>query len=297
MKFGFLARHLSLASTQWQVEVLPEFGEALAAVKDSQSADSDWFWPPTTVERPIRPAGWFELPTTHRLSLDGIDAGIDPGEADHLAVFLIALLGFLFGLELLPEHWRHSRRVALTPHKLTDLSPTDGAVVRILDFALRRWLAEPLFRERFLGLVRWHALSLTTDEPHELFAAQYMLFDACWKIRELRVLGADSHPHAERITVLAKECGVPVPSNWQLELRKNSPFVQARNELFHEAKWRGQPIGFVDTTPGGSLQWRQRNNSFHLELAWFNMRIILALLGDNSPQLSSPIAGRLMRYE
>jgi len=285
LKFGWLLRPLRISSTRWSIEPLPDHQSRIDVVTRSVDSDGEWYWPPRDDARPARPRNWFALPETHLLTV----SGCDPAEGERLAEFIVSALGFVFAQELLPEGWGHLTRVRINSESPQDFDPNDDALVRILDRAVTWWLTAPNLRDRFFGVFRWHAASFAGQHDHEIFAGQYMVLDACWRIHEeLGRAGTKKIPHAARISALATAYALKPPDNWQLN-SGSSPFVTIRNELFHEAKWGGKPIGFgFPASP---------NHAPHLELYWFNARLILALLGETSDYIRSPIVWQTYSLE
>jgi hypothetical protein len=53
-----------------------------------------------------------------------------------------------------------------------------------------------------------------------------------------------------------------------------------RNEYFHESLWGGKPVGFGHPSTHARI---------HLELAWFNTRLLLAIFGEKGPYVKSAI--------
>lgn len=284
--FGWLPLHLALTGSDWAIETLNDYASAMAAVRSSRYADDEWIWPPISSSVPQKPAERFTLPVTHKLIVQGSDVI----EGEDLTSFVVALLGFLFGCELLPDGWGHLNRVCVQPGRWPDFWPTDEAVTRVVERGMRFYRNEHVLASRFFfGLLRWHQVSIAYDHPHEVFAGQYMVLDACWKIHVERG-GKAASTHGDRITVLATEYGLDRPSHWQIELGTRSPFLTIRNELVHEARWCGMPIGTGGSPP-------PPNDAPHLDLFWFNSRLILALLGERGGYVNSRIVGQTYRLE
>lgn len=78
--------------------------------------------------------------------------------------------------------------------------------------------------------------------------------------------------HASRPIVLANNFGIKIPSWAQLNSGgKSSRLSILRNDLFHEARYAGHPIGY-----------KYPKKNFGLEFVRFNAKIITALFGLKS---------------
>lgn len=281
LKFGWLPLWFVDETPEYAIRALPEYREAVEEVRSWPQCDEEWCWPPLLPEMPSRAAEIFFLPETHVLT---VTAGT-PAESESKAEFLITFLGFLFGIVLAPEGWGQSRRVCIKVNRWPDCLIADSARRRVMSVAALFWEQLPEHhRDLILGIVRWHALSVAFSEEHEVFLHQYILLDACWKLHNaIPHAPTKNVPHAERIDQLASCYGLHIPLNWSGESRR-SALVEIRNELFHEARWAGRPVGFsCQTHPLGAV---------HLELYWFTYRLILALIGDASPYIQSKPNGQ-----
>ncbi|HTO77372.1 MAG TPA: hypothetical protein VMQ61_14965 [Thermoanaerobaculia bacterium] len=67
---------------------------------------------------------------------------------------------------------------------------------------------------------------------------------------------------------------------WAVISGGQSSRSRLRNEFIHEALWAGAPIEFSHTKDHPSL---------HFELAYFNTRLLLALLGESGEYVRSGI--------
>jgi hypothetical protein len=61
---------------------------------------------------------------------------------------------------------------------------------------------------------------------------------------------------------------------------KRSDLVQLRNEFAHEGLFGGEPIGIAHP---------KNHPNIALELRCFNSRLLLALLGEKDPYVTSPV--------
>jgi hypothetical protein len=246
-----------------------------------------WFYPPLEPEflsandlgyKHISFAPWFSLPQTHALVLTQ-----DTNE--ELATFLILTLGLLKGLQLVPEGWGHFYRTPIEPGKLVDFSPRRAACERIMARAYEYWLETPAIRTWILGAIHWHLFGPTYEHPFEQFGVAYSVLDTCWRIHRETSPVARHMPHAERIVHLCDYYDLTAPP-WAKLTGKSSSLSTLRNEYFHESLWGGQPIGFAQPVNIPDI---------HLELFWFNTRLLLAILGERCSYTCSAITYQTQR--
>lgn len=278
VNFGWLPEKETYALPEFRIEPADDFDQALATVRAENRIEDDWFYPPLVDDEP-KPAEWFKLPFTHKLFV------VDETVGRHrLSTFLVFVLGFLKGIRLIPEPWVHVYRVPTRPHQLQDFYVFKADVMRrVLRQALEFWQSSDVtVKTRMLGALHWHSLGRTYERPYEVFNAQYTVLDTCWNIH-VNLGGKptlkNGPNHTERVKVLAEACGVHLPE-WAVVHGKKSYLSQLRNDLLHEALWAGEPIG---------LSHPKDYPTIHLELYYFNSRLILALLGDKSEYTRQPM--------
>jgi hypothetical protein len=273
-RFGWLPLPIDDRGAKWRLTTLVDFSEGVTNVLESERVDKDWYWPNIMEDTPRRPTEVYALPATHELTID--TGGF---REQRLAEFMIAVLGFLYGMLLTPEGWVQFNRVSINPRRWQDFGMTNPARSRILDQAVSTWETDIDHQEALFGALWWHTYAIAYEHPFERFMAQYVVLDACWAIHEGRTR-CKRPPHAARISALASAYNLQPPKDWS-RAGANDELATLRNQLFHEAKWAGQPIGFGH--PARPLE------GVHLELYWFNSRLILALLGENSSYVHSEI--------
>lgn len=228
----------------------------------------------------------FQVSPTHCLSLPQTPGARFRGE------FLIAALGILEGLRLIPEGWVHFYRAAIKPNTLSEVYCDRRDLEGVLRIADSFWTAaEPKVKRLTFGAIHWRLFSESYDHEFERFSAQYTVLDTCWNIFNLLEPGwvlhylASGHapkwargianrkypPHAFRPALLAKRYKMRFPS-WARPLKGNSSRLSAlRNRLVHEGRYGEEPIGF-----GYPKKFK---GSIDFQLAAFNTRLILAILG------------------
>jgi hypothetical protein len=91
--------------------------------------------------------------------------------------------------------------------------------------------------------------------------------------------GRQKVKHAERVVKMATNYCLDLPGWAETDSHGKSELSELRNELFHEAKWAGRPIGFT----------RPKSDAIDYELGLLNSRLLLALLGWNHPFIRSRV--------
>jgi hypothetical protein len=278
-EFGWLPIRHDYAGATFRVETADDFERSIKEVVSSGQTDDDWYWPPLEPHGPPRPVQVYALPTTHLVHAEG-----GPSEAQRLIEFLVTVLGFLYGMLLTPGGWVNFYRVCIKPSRWHDFYIQTAACARILGVAEKLWLTSSgEAREAVFGALRWHTFALSYDHPFERFLAQYMVLDAVWRAHSvLKASKSKITAHSARIGALCKYYNVVLPPSWSSS-KPADLVVKARNQLVHEARWGGEPLGFGH--PDEPL------DVIHLDLAYVNARLILALLGEDHPYIHSPLSG------
>jgi hypothetical protein len=272
MKFGWFPKKIRYKTSKINIDPLPEFEDSVSAVRDSGYVNKGWFCAPIQIRKensqepcPPVPIPWFALPLTHLLEYQGRLA------SSKLNEFLIILFGWSQGLRFQPEGWGHFYRVATEPGMLTDFIIFDQDVPRLLDLAETFWhrhqsddAAATMF-----GAIYWFLFSQSYRQYFERFMMQYIVLDTIYRIHE-SISGSRSGTHAMLIGNLATSLNVPLPSWGIVDSTGKSEISRLRNDLFHEAKFAGAPIGFALPAMQGNIL---------LELEAFNSRLMAALLG------------------
>jgi hypothetical protein len=281
IKFGYWPRKLDLNGRAIGIRLVNNVDEIVEVMKANGRVVRGWYYPPLTVEGIYERA--YALALTHSLMIaDGLNGG-PCGE------FLIALLGMLEGIRLLPEGWVHFYRAA-TGRQFSDVYCDDGEIVEVLERALSCWssVATKVRRLAF-GAIHWRVFVECYEQQFERFHGQYMVLDTCYRIYcELNANGAREKTHAKRPEFLAMQYSMLVPT-WaktrKVGQKEECDLSKLRNEFVHEARYGGQPIGFGYPKSSGELD---------LELGNFNTRLILAMLGIKCGYVRSPVGTRSM---
>jgi hypothetical protein len=274
MKFGWFPKRHSYKTSTISINPLPEFEDSVSVVRESGYVHEGWFCVPLeaghdTSEKPHAPVPmpWFSLPLTHLIQYQSAEA------SSKLSEFLITVFGWSQGLLLQPEGWGHFYRVALEPGKLTDFILFELDVPRLLDLAEVFWHSHQVdgVAAKMFGAIHWFLFSQSYRQYFERFMMQYIVLDTIYKIQEcITGIIRKSSTHAKRIETLANSLMVPLPTWGNVDSTGKSEISRLRNDLFHEARFGGAPIGFEFPAMHGKVL---------LQLKAFNCRLIAALLG------------------
>ena len=271
--FGWLPEKRTYVLPDLQIEPVEDYDAVIEIVLGSKDIEQDWFY--GRIPDEPKHADWFKLPFTHTLNID------DEQDGRHrLSTFLVFILGFLKGLRLIPEPWVHVTRVPTKLHQLQDFHAYEPAVTRILNRTVEFWRSNSTtLRRAMIGALHWHALGRTYEHPYEVFNAQYAVLDACWSIHSNLAHQSESISHARRAEVLASAYDLHLPE-WATVSGKQSYLSRLRNDLIHEALWAEEPIG---------LAHPKEYPQIHIDLYWFNSRVLLSLLGESSDYTRQPM--------
>lgn len=272
MKFGWFPKQNNYKTSTVFINPLPEFEDSVSTVRESNYVHEGWFCAPIQTggensqeSYPPVPVPRFSLPLTHFIGYH------NSADSSKLSEFLIMVFGWSQGLRFQPEGWGHFYRVAIEPGKLTDFILFEADVPRLLDLAEAFWHRHQVdsVAATILGAIHWFLFSQSYRHYFERFMMQYIVLDTLYRIQE-SIAHIRSSTHAKRIETLADSLNVPLPSWGNVDSTGKSEISRLRNDLFHEAKFGGEPIGFAFPAMKGNIL---------LQLKDFNCRLMAALLG------------------
>ncbi len=198
-RFGWWPRNSTIDARVARVDLLPTFDASAAVIKNDPRAYDGWYYPPLepvrgssgeTKSRPNVPAGIYELPLTHRIT--GSESWVDE---DYLH-FVIALIGLVDGMRLLPEGWQHFYRTPIRPCKLTDLVCDHREIAEVVYVATAWWKARTTDERRAMfAAIHWFCFSGLYHHEFEEFSAKYTVLDTLYWIHRK---GEVKDPHSER---------------------------------------------------------------------------------------------------
>jgi hypothetical protein len=109
MQFGFLPRSLDVSDSKTSIRCIADWRRALADIISEERVSNGWLQMPL---HDVSRAGRYQLPVTH-------DIEIKDSQDDEQLKFLVLILGFLFGLRLLPQGWGTYMRQRSKPASAT----------------------------------------------------------------------------------------------------------------------------------------------------------------------------------
>lgn len=271
--FGFLPLPIAFKNSLVEISPLETLTASVESVNKSTRVKDGWFYPQIDGPRGLSPKPVFVLPMTHELTLPSMSPAHT--DADQLSEYLIATVGFMHGILLIPDGWVHLSRVKVDATRTYDYWLRDSARQRVFCAAIDFWQRYPSQRHRMFGVMHWHCMSLSYIHDYEIFAWQYTVFDACWHLHNSITSTGARVRHEQRVGELAKAYQLKIPTAWN----EGKELVRVRNELFHEARWGDQSIGFAA---------KPSSDEYLISsLIAFNTRVILAILGESGPYVRS----------
>lgn len=215
--------------------------------------------PPTTCD------SFYRMHATHE-NKSGIS------DRDHLR-FLVLGYGFLQGLYLTPEDYSYLGRVPYEPGKLNGLLLIKDDYVKGMEIINEYYKSSSEEeRNQMFSCIHWFSIGQSYQFQWDNFDAQYKVLDGIFRLSGITGVG-----HANRPVELAKKYGINLPRWAELDSSgKKSPLSTHRNELVHEAKYGGHPIGYS-----------YPSENYSLEFTSFNTKLIAATLGIDTPYLKA----------
>lgn len=277
MKFGFLKDKYEFEFNDFLITVVPDYDEIINGIYKSANVSNGWIYGPrkelkqTSNEKkifnqtgPIISDSFYRISPTHEIISNNKE------DEDHLR-FLILGYSFLQGLYLVPENYSYLNRTPYEPGKLNGLllvrKDRENGMKKINHFYLSSTTEE--INQMFASL-HWFLVGQSYNFQWDKFDAQYKVLDGIFRLSGIKTKTI----HAERPVVLAKKYNILLPQWALLDDTGKSTLSKQRNELIHEAKYGGMPIGY---------SYPSENHS--LEFTSFNTKLISATLGINTPYL------------
>lgn len=283
LRFGFLIDKKAFECSDFSVAPVSDYADVVDAFYDTVCVSKGWIYGPeqelkkTSEENrlfkrrgPIVPSSFYTLSPTHQITSDNDDD-------EHLR-FLVLGYGFLQGLYLTPENYSYLGRVPYEPGKLNGLLLSGNDYVngmeRINDFYKS---SAPEARKQMFASLHWFLAGQSYEFEWDRFDAQYKVLDGLYKLS-----GVKAKSHADRPVELSKNYDLVLPKWAELDINgRGSELSRHRNELVHEAKYGGHPIGYA-----------YPSESYSLEFVSFNTKLLAAALGITTPYLKADPANR-----
>ena len=278
MKFGFLTDRKEVQWSDFSILILPNFEDTLQRFYETAKVSNGWLYGPevelkkSSIELkefkqrgPINCYTHYRVQPTHEIKSHISDK-------EYLR-FLVLGYGFLQGLYLSPEGYSYIGRVPYKPGKLNGLilggNDRENGMEQINRFYQNANQEE---RKQAFAVMHWFLVGQSYTFQWDKFEAQYKVLDGIYRLSKI-----SAKTHADRPVELAKKYGVILPKWAKLDsLGKKSALSILRNQLVHEAKYGGHPIGYAHPT-----------ENYSLEFVSFNTKLICGVLGINTPYLLS----------
>ncbi|MBF0190133.1 MAG: hypothetical protein HQL99_03165 [Magnetococcales bacterium] len=269
------------------IEALPNIQETIEYIGKHEFASDKWFYPPLEYDitskrqdghQPKIQTGRFTLPSTHVIKTKN-----EPLDKDFL-YFIVAVIGILIGMRLLPEGWGHFYKVSIKYGSTSDLNCCSiKDIAYVLNMSERFWKSSsPKIRKTMFGAMHWFLFAESYQHQFEKFGILYTVLDACSNVYKEKYGRNEKNEqnHSRRLIALAGYFSIPKPSWAEIRSDNTSEISRLRNEFIHEAQYAGKPIGF---------HYSSETNKIYLGLQAFNNRLILGLLGIKCGYIKSSV--------
>jgi hypothetical protein len=275
--FGYYPDHREVSSGDVSLRSLEGLSEIVDQIEKHEGVSKDWIYPS---EGRI-----FSLPKTHLLIHENAES------LDQLE-FLIWCISFFVGMRLTTTEAGFLDATPIKPGKLTDFRLSHCTLADAISLAESFWRKQhQVQRASRLVKATIHALFLSEYPRHlqfERFNYLYMALDACYALAR-STCGGPKVSHAGRIEWMCQQFNLPVPT-WATKGESKSTEISAvRNDVFHEALFFQEPLGFA--LYGGNRPSQREN--IPLEMHAFTCRLLVALLGKpRCEYVTSPVNTR-----
>lgn len=298
MDFGFLIDSHKVNCDNFNISPVENYEEIIEWFYTNIEVSNGWIYPPLIALKqneeelnkfkrtlPLIRSNFYRLPSTHKLQTENY--------SDEHKHFLILGYGFLQGLYLNPKNYKYLGKTPYKPSTLNGLLLGQDDRVKGMEAINKFYIDAKTTQQRvqMQACIHWFLIAQTLDFEWEIFDAHYKVLDGLYrllvhKIGKYKVENFNNDKyvkHAQRFIVLAKYFNLEIP-NWADNTKTgNDNIAFIRNELVHEAKYAGQPIGY-----------NYPNENFKLQFKAFNLKLICAFLGINTPYLQAPANNRML---
>lgn len=278
MKFGFLIDKEECVCGDFSIVTVDEFAEIMSSFYEYVQVSNGWIYGPekelnkSYKEKekfkqpgPLVRDSFYRMSATHEIKSNITDE-------KHLR-FLILGYGFLQGLYLTPEGYSYIGRIPYEPGKLNGLLLIKDDYLNGMEIINEYFKSSSEEdRNQMFACIHWFSIGQSFNFEWDKFDAQYKVLDGIY-----RLSGLARTPHAKRPVELARKFNIKLPKWAELDSTgKKSQLSIHRNELVHEAKYAGHPIGYS-----------YPSQNYSLELTSFNTKLIAAALGIDTPYLQA----------
>lgn len=279
LRFGFLIDKKEFNCRDFSIVTVDEFAEIVNSFYEYVQVSNGWIYGPEKrlnkshgEKEKFKQPGPLVRDSFYRMS-DTHEIKTNIKDEEHLR-FLILGYGFLQGLYLTPEGYSYLGCIPYEPGKLNGLLLLKDDYVNgmeIINYYFKSSTVEN--RNQMFACIHWFSIGQSFSFAWDKFDAQYKVLDGIY-----RLSGITGVPlHAERPVALASKYNIKRPKWAELDSSgKKSQLSIHRNELVHEAKYAGHPIGYS-----------YPSENYSLELTSFNTKLIAAALGIDTPYLKA----------
>lgn len=271
MKFGFLKDKAEFECENFSVRLLVGFEDKINCFYSSYPVSNGFIYAPQKVLRhSVKEKKLFNspepevsglllfLPPTHEINSSYDD--------EHNA-FLILGYGFLQGLYLCPEGQGAFGRTPYEPGSINGLllyrSDREKGMEAINQYFINATTEQ---RSQMRACIHWYLIAYSMDHEWERFDAYYKVLDGLFNLNFSK--NNRNGGHSKRPKRLAVKFGIKLPIWGHIDCANTCKLSIQRNELVHEAKFAGQPIGFAIP-----------DENYSFELCAFLTKLIAATLG------------------
>ena len=279
-KFGLLPTPVTLQFTQGIIKPLDGYEEIMHEVQN-EAHHEGYLYPPTIhwergkkesynhnsntyteyeiVPNSERPSPVLILPATHSIELF---EEYSRGGRQTIGAFVIQLVGFLFGVRTQFYDWRIDGRGLVKGRN--DFIITAKKASECVSTSVESWnMWGEEERKRITNILYLYTKAISEEYEWLEFTLLYMVFDACYHLSNT-LYSVTAKSHEDRLIEVSSNFGIVE----EPELFKE--WSTLRNNLFHEALWRGDHVGASSISEiYHSILY------FHAYLS----RVIVALLG------------------
>lgn len=297
-EIGYYPAICDIATDRLSIETLSGHAAIVAEIESDANVVKGWIYPGAQQHRDFMSgearsmpytARVFGLPKTHVLTLHQSDS---QDELD----FVVWCLSFFSGIRLTTTEAGFLDATPIKLGTLVDFVLSDCTLTDALHLSLNymeSWRSEPRALKRVAAAI--HALFLAQypqNLPFERFQYLFMSLDACFSLASGQEAKKPNIGHARRIKWMCDRYGMPIP-DWTVSAAKGTaPVSTVRNDVFHEALFFEQPLGFAicdGNQPQASIP------NIDLEMQGLVCRLLIAILGKPSADyVRTPIASRML---
>jgi hypothetical protein len=278
LKFGFLADGKEFKCSDFSIATVDNFDEIMSSFYEHVRVSNGWIYGPekelnkTSREKekfkqpgPVVCDSFYRMSATHEIKTNITDES-------HLR-FLVLGYGFLQGLYLTPDGYSYLGRIPYEPGRLNGLLLIKDDYVNGMEIVNNYYKSSSAKdRNQMFACLHWFLIGQSFNFEWDRFDAQYKVLDGIY-----RLSGIKKVPHAGRPVELAKKYVIKLPKWAELDSTGNKSQLSIhRNELVHEAKYGGHPIGYS-----------YPSENYSLEFTSFNTKLIAAALGIDTLYLQA----------